>query len=347
MPRFSSRVPTTSDGRGLASDAHTRRRFIAGGAALGAGLLIGGCGDSDSGGSSAGTGASEFPRSVRQTLGTIEIEARPQRVVAVGKSSGSADAALASGLIPVGMPKAVGYANDIEPWVAEKLGGRKVKLLEPDSASVEAIAALRPDLILATHLYTIDDDYKRLSEIAPVVAYRSTKAFGDSITAQAALVGEALGTEPRSAAAAKAIEDRFAKIRAEHPEWKGKTFTFTFGGSLSQIPTVTDPNEAVSRLFRSFGLELDPKVRKLGAKREVSAERLDLIDADALVMFYPAAAAQKSFESSAVFSKLRAVRDGHYFPVDVQLANPMDSPGLLNMPIAAEGLLPKLEKALA
>ncbi|WP_433235684.1 ABC transporter substrate-binding protein [Streptosporangium sp. CA-135522] len=333
-----------------------RRRFLRGGAVLGAGLFLTACGattvdaapSAAPAGPAAGTaGAGGFPRTITTKLGQVTIPKRPERIVTVGFPTGTADAALACGVVPVGMPKAAGHPGEIEPWVSRRMQGRTPTLIEANTVDVEQVLALKPDLILAGMHRTIPDDFAKLSPIAPVISYESEAPFQDTWQQQTTLIGKALGAEDRAAAAIKEVEDRFAGIRADHPGWRGRTFTFTQGATLAQIPTVTDPNEASARMFASLGFELSPKVRELGAKREVSAERLDLIDADLVIVFYPSPGARKTFEDNAVFSKIPAVREGRYITVDTSLAFPLIAPGVLNVAWAVDQILPKIEKAMA
>ncbi|MCF2533541.1 iron-siderophore ABC transporter substrate-binding protein [Yinghuangia soli] len=335
---------------------HRRRPLVV--VAVAAALLAAGCSEADdpktavpaAGSPSSGAPGTEtaaaFPRTVKTALGDVVIPRRPERIVTVGFPTGTADAAIASGVVPVGMPKAVGAPDGIDPWIVPKLNGKKPTLIEANKVDIEQIAALKPDLILAGQHRAAADDYAKLSKIAPVITYEGAAAFQDTWQQQTQLIGKALGTEKEAAAAIARVEAKFAEIRAKHPSWNGKTFTFTQGGSLAQIPTVTDPNEASARMFAAFGLQLDPKVTALGAKREVSAERLDTIDAGLVVMFFPSADAQKTFEANAVFSNIPAVKEGRYITVDSAQAFALISPGVLNVEWAIDQILPKLEMAL-
>ncbi|MFJ8431258.1 iron-siderophore ABC transporter substrate-binding protein [Kitasatospora sp. NPDC094019] len=318
-------------------------------AALAAVVILTGCsstsaGDAPSGGKTAADAG--FPRTLKTTLGDVTIAKKPQRVVTVGFPTGTADAALVSGVVPVAMPKAVGQPGDVEPWVSSLLGGTKPTLIEANKVDIEQIASLKPDLILAGMHRGIPTDYEKLSKIAPVVTYEGKAAFQDTWQQQTALAGKALGTEEKAAAAVKKVEDKFTAIQAKHPGWKGRTFTFTQGASLAQIPTVTDPNEASARLFSSFGLELAPGVKALGDKREVSSENLAVLNADLVVMFFPSAEAQKTFEANAAFSQIPAVKEGRYITVDSSEAFALISPGVLNVEWAADRIVPRIEKAL-
>ena len=352
-------VPATP----LSASRRTASPFRAGSlsaVALAAVLVLAGCssaaGDKSAGDRAAadkaagektsGDQAAAFPRTLTTGLGEVTIPKKPQRVVTVGFPTGTADAALASGVVPVAMPKAVGQPDSIEPWVNSLLGGQKPALIEANKVDIEQIASLKPDLILAGQHRGIADDYAKLSKIAPVVTFEGKAAFQDTWQQQTALIGKALGTEDKAAAAVKKVEDRFAAVQAKHPAWKGRTFTFTQGASLAQIPTVTDPNEASARLFSSFGFELAPSVKALGAKREVSAENLGVINADLVVVFFPSAEAQKTFEANAAFSQIPAVKEGRYITVNSSEAFALISPGVLNVEWATDQILPRIEKAL-
>lgn len=113
--------------------------------------------------SPAGTSASEsmaaggdgpFPVTVHMALGSATVPRRPQRVVTIGW--GSQDAALALGVVPVGMEDFsgdCGCGNGLLPWDATKLaalhGKRPVLLNTVTAMPYERIAALHPDVILA------------------------------------------------------------------------------------------------------------------------------------------------------------------------------------------------------
>ena len=119
--------------------------------------------------------AQAFPVTIEHAFGSTEITEEPKRVATLGWSD--QDAALALGVVPVGATKLTwgGNAQGSSDWfdaALEKVGGEQpVRYDDSDGAPVEEIAKLDPDVILATNSGITEQEYKKLSKIAPVVAY--------------------------------------------------------------------------------------------------------------------------------------------------------------------------------
>jgi iron complex transport system substrate-binding protein len=100
-------------------------------------------------------------------------EAREQPVRVVALDFPSADDAIALGVVPVAMADISYVEGGVQTWTREALGGRQPELLDVDGGiPLEKIAALQPDLILATNTYGLAESRDELSRIAPVVAGR-------------------------------------------------------------------------------------------------------------------------------------------------------------------------------
>lgn len=128
------------------------------------GLLLTACGSTtEDAGPQSATG--EETRSVVHALGTTEIAGTPERVVVL--DSGELDAVTSLGVVPVGTVETEGLleelatAHDFDAADVEVVGS----IAEPD---LEAVAALRPDLIL-TNAIRHEAIYDQLSELAPTV----------------------------------------------------------------------------------------------------------------------------------------------------------------------------------
>ncbi|RYG94610.1 MAG: iron-siderophore ABC transporter substrate-binding protein, partial [Alphaproteobacteria bacterium] len=168
--------------------------------------------------------AQSFPVTIKHAFGETVIPAPPQRVVTWGWSS--TDAVIALGVVPVGFPtfRSAGFDKDVTPWIEEALSqlGAATPAILDDSASppIEQIAALKPDLILAVYSGITEDEYKLLSQIAPVLAYPTTPwtaSWQEVIT----IVGQALG-KPDDGEAMVAELERFIKDEAlKHPGLAG------------------------------------------------------------------------------------------------------------------------------
>ncbi|MGH3975354.1 MAG: ABC transporter substrate-binding protein [Pseudonocardiaceae bacterium] len=193
----------------------TRRGFLQGTA--GGAVLLGLTACSDSGPAGGGTGtASPTPPATR--------------VVALGQSI-DADALLALGITPVAMSAAFNQDSGIHPWTATALGSRRVELVKDTDGGglpFEQVAALKPDLIVATTYNTTNNDYDtdrpRLEQIATVLG-PTTIAQSDTWQQSTIRVGEAVGLANEARRLVTDTEAKLTAVRDTHPDWEDKTYT--------------------------------------------------------------------------------------------------------------------------
>src|SRR5919202_3414388 len=131
------------------------RPFLRGATLVATTVLVASCGSGDAGssGETATSGSPSspggaFPVTVETAFGDVEIPAEPQRVVALGWSD--AETALALGVQPVGASDWLAFGGEgVGPWAQGRYdeAPEVIATLEP---SLEAVAALQPDLILDT-----------------------------------------------------------------------------------------------------------------------------------------------------------------------------------------------------
>ena len=147
---------------------------------------------------SAGTSAASttFPVTIEHAFGETVVEKQPTRVAAI--SWANQDALIALGVVPAAMPFA-SYGGDADgylPWTRpalEALGGEAPALLdEADGLDFEGLATAAPDLILGTYSGITQEDYDKLSKVAPTVAYPEV-AWGTSWRDQLTTAGKVLG----------------------------------------------------------------------------------------------------------------------------------------------------------
>ncbi|MFK4113960.1 ABC transporter substrate-binding protein [Microbacterium sp. NPDC006705] len=188
-----------------------RRALSAVAISAAAALVVAGCAAQPSAADVAPE-ASAAARSVEHARGVTEIPEQPQRVVTLEPLE--LDTAVSVGITPVGAAVASNVAG-----IPAYLGVDGVQPVgtvpEPD---LEAIAALKPDLILGTEARH-SKLYDQLSAIAPTV-FIATQA--DPWRDNAELIGEALGREDEVAAQIAAVDDRCAEIGEAH-DLAGKT----------------------------------------------------------------------------------------------------------------------------
>ncbi|MDF0372597.1 iron-siderophore ABC transporter substrate-binding protein [Streptomyces sp. KA12] len=108
--------------------------------------------------------AGEFPRTVTHAMGSTSIEAAPKRVVVL--DVGEFDNVVSLGVKPVGYAPSEG--DEAIPSYLAKDAGKPVSVGTINSLNLEAIAGLKPDLILGSQLRAADT-YDELSKIAPTV----------------------------------------------------------------------------------------------------------------------------------------------------------------------------------
>src|SRR5688572_12810188 len=119
--------------------------------------------------------ADAFPVTIEHAFGETTIEEEPERVATLGWTD--QDNALALGVVPVAATKLTWGGNEkgSSDWFdaeLEEMGAEApVRYDDADGAPVEEVAQAQPDLILAANSGITEAEYKKLSKIAPVVAY--------------------------------------------------------------------------------------------------------------------------------------------------------------------------------
>ncbi|MYQ39948.1 iron complex transport system substrate-binding protein [Streptomyces sp. LamerLS-316] len=108
--------------------------------------------------------AGEFPRTLTHAMGATKIEHAPERVIVL--DVGEFDNVVSLGVKPVGYAPSEGDAAI--PSYLKKDAGDPVSVGTINSLNLEAIAGLKPDLILGSQLRAADM-YDELSKIAPTV----------------------------------------------------------------------------------------------------------------------------------------------------------------------------------
>ncbi|MFF3427605.1 ABC transporter substrate-binding protein [Streptomyces sp. NPDC002602] len=338
-----------------------RHRTLAALTATAAGLgLLTACGGGSSdtadkpAAASADAAKGAFPVSLKNAWGDTEVKKKPLKVATV--SDGDTDIALALGIVPVITPDVEdgGKVPEYKQRAIDKLGAGKLKTYDDtDGTAYEAIAAEAPDVILGVNTWEMDKDYAKLSPIAPVVTY-TDKAQADTLTWQERLktAAKALGLEAKADEVIAANEKATADAAAAHPEFKGKTYTYTvvhpeqisFMSYQAQDPGV----------FEKLGFAKTDKAKNYAPdKNAVSLENLDQLDADVLLVTYPfgdrGVISPKELEGNKLFQSLNSVKGKHFavIPSDNNLASSIAYPDALNAPWAVEQLTPLLAKAVA
>jgi iron complex transport system substrate-binding protein len=172
----------------------------------------------------ATSGSGAFPAKVATEFGTVTVEKRPARVVALGW--GDAETALALGVQPVGQSDWLAFGGDgVGPWAQGRYdkSPEKIGTLEPE---YEKIAALKPDLILDVKSSGDETRHNTLSKIAPTIGVpKGGEQYKISWEKQTTMISEALGLADRGKKLIADTERKFTAEAQAHPEFKGRTIT--------------------------------------------------------------------------------------------------------------------------
>ncbi len=328
--------------------------------ALAIALALAGCGASDRGAepiapTQAPTGqATAFPVTIEHKYGTTEIPAEPERVVTVGFSE--QDPVLALGVVPVGVREWFGeQPHATWPWARDELGDAEPTVLNMPFGELnfEAIAALRPDLIVAVHSGITEAEYQTLSEIAPTLAQpEDYPDFGVPWQEQTRLIGRALGREERAEELVAEVEARIAAVRQQHPEFQGATVAWASPAEGAGQYWAVGPTTPPMRFLASVGLEVPPRLAAvIGNKdsEQISRERLELLDADVLVWQVASAEQRSMIENDPLYRRLNAAREGRsifFVGLDDPIYGALSFSTVLSIPFALERLVPMIEAAV-
>ena len=137
-----------------------------------------------------------------------------------------------------------------------------VEALEP---SLEAIAALRPDLILDTRSAGTQDRQEALTRIAPTISQpEGVGPYQTSWQQQLELVGQALGRIDEAGELAAQVEQDFADAAAEHPEFQGTEVAvaaFTSAGYGAYVR-----GDSRVDFMEQLGFENEPAIQELATE---------------------------------------------------------------------------------
>lgn len=315
-------------------------------------LVAAGCGDSSSSEESAAPAKAatpSFPVTVQQKLGPVTIEAEPKRVVALDFPS--ADAAIALGTVPVAMYDVSYVKGGVQEWTKQALRGKPVpKLVNTDAGfPLEKIAALRPDVIVATNAYPlISESWKELNRIAPVVGHVEGPGV-DTWQQGVRQVAKALGREERGEELVTATEGAVTEAARAHPEFAGKKVNFFNYVAGDGLYLISDKDDVSIKFLDGLGFGGLPaattRMRSQDGRAHVSPERYDLLDAGLILGTSPDPKALDELAGEKLFAAVPAVSRGAFVPMGIGPATAMAFPSVLSVAYAVEQLVPQLAAA--
>jgi iron complex transport system substrate-binding protein len=247
----------------------------------------------------------QFPRTVTHALGKTELKTAPKRVVVL--DVGELDNVASLGVKPVGYAPTEG--DEGIPGYLKKEAGSPKNVGTINNLNLEAIAALKPDLILGSQLRAADK-YKELSTIAPTVfSIRPGFTWKENYLLNAAALDKT--------AEAKAKLDAYEK--------KARQLGTDIGAKNAKKPTVSMvrymPGKIrlyaqasfIGTILKDSGLPRPANQQVEDLAVEISPEKIDSADADWIftgVYGDPKTTKRDSARSNPLWKNLKAVKAG-------------------------------------
>ncbi len=270
--------------------------------------------------------AQTYPQQIEHGLGTTVIDEKPERIATIAWANH--EVPLALGVVPVGFAAANfgdPSGNGLLPWVEARLDelGEPAPALfdEGDGIDFEAVAASRPDVILAAYSGLSQRDYDTLSHIAPVVAYPDGP-WASSWREMIRLNSAGMGMSDEGEALIETLEAQIAETAARYPALADTTAMFVTHldpGNLGRIAFYSD-NDARVQFFHDLGLISPGVVREHSNagqfSGEISAELIDELDDVDVLVTYGGAELMEELDANPLTSRLPAVENGAVVMLD-------------------------------
>ena len=321
----------------------SRRGFL--GVAGAAGLLLAACSSNESGSGNSAGGAV----TVKHAFGETTVPSAPTRVVSAGFTE--QDSLLAVGVVPIATTEWFGgQPFAVWPWAQPKLGPTQPAVLNLDNGiQVDQIAALKPDLIVATNAGVDADTYQKLSAIAPTIPQSDADAFFEPWKDQAATIGLAVFQDDSMKALIKAVDDKFSAVGADNEHFKDKKVVLLQGTLWDNSVVATMPGwrtDFLSQMGFTIPDSIKTYERDHRAFIPIDKAASELDDADVLIWSTESDADQAGVLANPAVASLRATKENRNVFTGKDLAGAIAFSSVLSYPVVADQLPPLLSKAL-
>ncbi|MER5301266.1 iron-siderophore ABC transporter substrate-binding protein [Streptomyces lasiicapitis] len=252
-------------------------------------------------GTSAGPG--QFPRTIEHAMGKTELKSAPKRVVVL--DVGELDNVVSLGVKPVGYAPTEG--DDGIPSYLKKNAGSPKNVGTINALNLEAIANLKPDLILGSELRAAKL-YPQLSKIAPTVfSVRPGFTWKENYLLNAAALDRTADAKAELGAYEKKAKALGKDIGADKP-------TVTMLRYMPDRIRLYAKASFIGTILNDAGLPRPKNQRPFELATEISPEKIDEADADWIftgVYGDAKKTGRSAAEQNPLWKKLGAVKAGH------------------------------------
>lgn len=276
--------------------------------------------------------------------GSTKISGSPKRVVTMSGSWTDALIALEVPILAEYVTTGYSGPGNRFAWTPDH-ESQLIEMTTLAEISIEKLAALQPDLILAGYVGD-KATYDKLAAVAPTVPVMDAKAVLDSWQDVTTTAGRIFGQDDQAKQFVTEVEKKVTDFRAAHP-LDGKTFVFgqlTADGQFGLVADETDP--ATKLITSATGMKLLPAIKtvaKGNTRVMVSAERVDLLAAD-FVLMWPLSGGPEQFAKVPGWNALPAARTGATLFLTNDNAAAFGNPTIYSVPYTLTLMQPALTK---
>jgi iron complex transport system substrate-binding protein len=321
----------------------SRRRFLV--LTAGTAAVAAGCGSK-----TPGAIADDGSVTVKHAFGETKIPGPPKRVVSAGFTG--QDELLAVGVVPVAITDWFGNEPfGVWPWAQPKLGNAQPAVLDlSNGIEVQPIAALKPDLIVATNAGLDADTYAKLSAIAPTVAQSGQDAFFEPWKEQANTIGQAVFKHSDMDQLVAAVDAKFADVAKNNPQFSGKKIVVVSATFFRDLADVTPPGwrtEFLTQMGFTIPDAVDEFVKN--GRAQVPRDRLaSVLDAaDVVVWKTESDQDQAALTADPMFAGLKSTKSNRNVFTGKDLSGAIAFSSVLSYPVVADQLPPMIAKVLS
>lgn len=287
-------------------------------------------------------------RTIVHLFGETEVPLNPQRIVSVGWDEH--DFLLSFGIQPIMLRDGWGdQPFGTWVWSQEALGDAAPEIITPDETyPYERILLLKPDLIQAAWSGLTQEEYDRLSQIAPTVAQHPDYADWETPWDVRVLrMGEVYGMEAEAQAMVDGIRERIVQIAADHPEWQEmEAVSVTVGEGQFYV---AGPEHGRGQLIMDFGFQLPQEILDHNQANvddtAFSGEQLNVIDRD-VVIWVNGQVDSSNIVDLPLRTGLTAHAEGREVYCDMVLTAAFSIQSPLSFKYVLDTLIPEIERAV-
>jgi iron complex transport system substrate-binding protein len=287
---------------------------------------------------------------ITHAFGQTVVPAPPRRVVSAGFTE--QDDLLAVGVVPIATTEWFGKEPfAVWPWAQSRLGGAQPTVLSIyDGLQIDQIAALKPDLIVATNAGVDADTYQQLSAIAPTIPQSGPEPFFEPWKLQADTIGQAVFQADRMRSVIAGVDGRFAAVAKKYPQFAGKKVFLLSGNTYWQDSIIASIPSWKTDFLTQMGFVIPEGIAAYG--RGDDRAYLDpndpapLDEADVLIWRTESQADIDALLAIPGIANLRATRENHNVFTNREQSGAIAFCSPLSLPLVADQLPPLLAKAL-